>query len=51
MAKVAFLRNFTRQTLGVRGDSSSEQIIAEWGVQLSNFDSGGVRHNLDPVYS
>ena len=51
MAKVAFLRPFTRQNIAKQGDSDSEQILAEWGVMLSNPDSAGVRHNLSNTYS
>ena len=51
MAKVAFLRPFTRQQIAKQGDSDSEQIVAEWGVQLNNPDSAGVRHNLSNTYS
>ena len=51
MAKVAFLRPFTRQSIAKQGDSDSEQILAEWGVQLSNADSAGVRHNITNSYS
>lgn len=51
MAKVAFLRPFTRQQIAKQGDSDSEQILAEWGVQLSNADSAGVRHNITNSYS
>lgn len=51
MAKVAFLRPFTRQNIAKQGDSDSEQILAEWGVQLNNPDSCGVRHNMTATYS
>lgn len=51
MAKIAFLRPFTRQQIGKQGDSDSEQILAEWGVQLNNPDSCGIRHDLTATYS
>lgn len=49
--KTAFLRNFTRQQIAKQGDSDAEQIVAEWGVECSNFDSCGVRVNLTNAYA
>ncbi|MEC8737196.1 MAG: DUF5309 family protein [Planctomycetota bacterium] len=49
--KVAFLRPFTRQQIAKQGDSDSEQIICEWGAQVSNADSCGIRLNLSNTYS
>lgn len=49
--KVAFLRPFTRQQIAKQGDSDSEQIICEWGAQVSNADACGIRLNLTNTYS
>ena len=49
--KVAFLRPFTRQSIAKQGDSDSEQIVAEWGSMISNFDACALRVNLTNTYS
>ena len=39
--KIAFLRPFTRQPLAKQGDSTVENIICEWGIEMSNAQALG----------
>mgnify|MGYP003140438035 FL=1 len=49
--KVCFLRPFTTQQIGKRGDADSRQIIVEFGAQVSNFNACGLRFDLTNTYA
>ena len=48
---IAFLRPFTRQTLGKQGDADIENLICEWGVMLSNSKSMGWMFDVNKTYA
>ena len=48
---VAFLRPFTRQTLGKQGDSDVENLLCEWGVMMSNVQAFGWMFDVNSTYA
>jgi hypothetical protein len=48
---VAFLRPFTRQSLAVQGDASTENLLCEWGIQMSNVQAFGWMFDVNKTYA
>ena len=48
---IAFLRPFTRQSLGKQGDADIENLICEWGVQMSNVQAFGWMFDVNKTYA
>ena len=48
---VAFLRPFTRQTLAKQGDADVENLLCEWGVQMSNVQAFGWMFDVNKTYA
>ena len=49
--KIAFLRPFTRQTLAKQGDADVENLICEWGIEMSNVQAFGWMFDVNKTYA
>jgi len=49
--KIAFLRPFTRQPLAKQGDSTVENLICEWGIEMSNAQAFGWMFDVNKTYA
>ena len=49
--KIAYLRPFTRQPLAKLGDSTVENLIVEWGIEMSNAQAFGWMFDRNKTYA